>query len=73
MDDFACALFGPAIFVTFSYYVTQFLPLTEPIYGDDYQVVCHSDLPYCKKICGPMQQRMSMLQQWATYQADLHI
>lgn len=57
MDDFACALFGPAIFVTFSYYVTQFLPLTEPIYGDDYQVMNakgqEQPVCYAKGICVP--------------------
>lgn len=39
MDDFACALFGPVLFVTLSYYGLQFLPL-DPLYGEDYQVVC---------------------------------
>jgi len=39
VDDFGCALFGPVLFVTLSYYGLQFLPL-DPLYGDDYQVVC---------------------------------
>ena len=38
MDDFGCALFGPILFVTLSYYGTQCLPLN-PLYGEDYQVV----------------------------------
>ncbi|KAA6426345.1 MAG: hypothetical protein FRX49_03456 [Trebouxia sp. A1-2] len=38
VDDFACALFGPVLFVTLSYYGLQFLPL-DPLYGEDYQVV----------------------------------
>lgn len=38
MDDFACAMFGPVLFVTLSFYGMQFLPL-QPLYGDDYQVV----------------------------------
>lgn len=38
VDDFGCALFGPVLFVTLSYYGVQRLPL-DPLYGDDYQVV----------------------------------
>lgn len=38
VDDFGCALFGPVLFVTLSYYGIQCLPL-DPLYGDDYQVV----------------------------------
>lgn len=39
VDDFGCALFGPVLFVTLSFYGLQFLPL-DRLYGDDYQVVC---------------------------------
>ncbi|KAL0048358.1 hypothetical protein WJX82_001548 [Trebouxia sp. C0006] len=56
VDDFGCALFGPVLFVTLSYYGLQFLPL-DPLYGDDYQVgnALHQQQPACysKDICVP--------------------
>jgi len=56
VDDFGCALFGPVLFVTLSYYCMQFLPL-DPLYGDDYQVVCvASSVLYllCLLSCGAL-------------------
>lgn len=38
VDDFACAIFPPVLFVSFSYYLILYLPL-EALYGDNYQVV----------------------------------
>lgn len=56
VDDFGCALFGPVLFVTLSYYGIQCLPL-DPLYGDDYQVMnlFHPKQPACyaKNICVP--------------------
>lgn len=56
VDDFGCAVFGPVLFVTLSYYGIQCLPLG-PLYGDDYQVMSlfHYDQPACytKNICVP--------------------
>ncbi|KAL0027712.1 hypothetical protein WJX79_010889 [Trebouxia sp. C0005] len=56
VDDFACALFGPVLFVTLSYYGLQFLPL-DPLYGEDYQVgnALQGKQPACysRDICVP--------------------
>ena len=49
VDDFGCALFGPVLFVTLSYYGTQCLPLN-PLYGEDYQVV-RTRLKTCGSLC----------------------
>ena len=62
MDDFGCALFGPVLFVTLSYYGLQFLPL-DPLYGDDYQVVrvASSVLNLqCLQSCGPLPASVSL-------------
>lgn len=56
VDDFGCALFGPVLFVTLSFYGLQFLPL-DRLYGDDYQVAnaLHQQQPACysEDICVP--------------------
>lgn len=56
IDDLGCAVFGPVLFVTLSFYCVELLPMN-PLYGDDYQVMnaFHQDQPACyaRNICVP--------------------